>query len=250
MAVETRREPLEPLAVGPFAGDHDAQRGLALRGLDQQVDPLRAIEPVHRQDVALRLGLAVGERLRRVRQHLRLDAVEALQAIGDVARGREHLARLAERDGVETLDRAARRAVLGRLVELPELGAVVVVRLPELVQHPGDLVRVPDAVGGELRRDHAVDRAAVGLGQVDEPPEERLVEDAGAGVPLERDADDLRFVSAPAQRGDEIVGHQLRAAPHERHLRRRDDDPHGRSSRLTRSSRSSISFRTASLNAR
>ena len=115
-----------------------------------------------------------------MRQHLGVDPVEALQAVGDVPRGREDAPRLAERDPVEPLRPRARRAILGRLGELAELGAVVVVRLPELVQHPRDLVRVADAVRRELRRDHPVDRAAVGLGQVDEPPEERLVEHARA----------------------------------------------------------------------
>ena len=185
-----------------------------------------------------------------MRQHLGLDAVEALQAVGDVARGREDAARLAERDAVEPLDRAARRAILGAVGELAELGAVVVVCLPELMQHPGDLVRVADAVGGELRRDHAVDRPPVGLGQVDEPPEERLVEHARAGVPLERHRHELGLVAARTQRVDEVLRHQLRPAPHERHLRRADRDSHFDSSRWMRSSRSSISFSTASLNAR
>ena len=54
LAVQPGGEPLEPLAVGPFAGDHDAQRRLAPRRLDQQVDALGAIEPVDREHEALR----------------------------------------------------------------------------------------------------------------------------------------------------------------------------------------------------
>jgi len=38
-----------------------------------------------------------------------------------------------------------------------------------------------DAVRRELRGDHAIDRPAVGFGQVGEPPQEGLVEHAGAG---------------------------------------------------------------------
>ena len=153
---------------------------------------------------------------------------------------------------VEPLDRAARRAVLRRLGELAELGAVVVVGLPELVQHPRDLVRVADAVGRELRRDHAVDRPPVGLGQVDEPPEERLVEHARAGVPLERDA------SRSRPRGRARAARR-RGRPPSAPRRRARTAPAARQTAILmlaaraaamRSSRSSISFSTASLNAR
>src|SRR5207247_8537607 len=103
---------------------------------------------------------------------------------------------------------------------------------------------------GELGGEAGVERTAVGLGEGDEPPEERLVEHTRTGVPLERDRHELRLVAPLAQRVDEALRHQLRSAAHERNLRRGDRDPHGRSSRAMRSSRSSISFSTASLNAR
>ena len=45
---------LEPLAVGAVAGDHDAQPRVARRRLDQQVDPLRAVEAVDREDEVAR----------------------------------------------------------------------------------------------------------------------------------------------------------------------------------------------------
>src|SRR5581483_6173535 len=244
------RERPQPLLVRAGARDDDAERRLAPRRFDQQVEAFRAIEPADREDEAFRLRGAIVECLRRVRQQLRLDAVEALQAIRDVARGREHAARLAQRDRVEPRNCLPRRAVERRLVVLAEIGAVVVVGLEELVQHPGDLVRVTHAVRGELRRDDAVDRPAVGLGQVDEPPQECLVEHARLRIPLERHGDELRLVPSRPERPDEIVRHHLGAAPHERHLRRRDDDPHLTSSCEMRSSRSSISFNTASLNAR
>ena len=73
---------------------------------------------------------------------------------------------------------APRGALLGALAELAELGAVELVRLPELVQQPNDLVRMADRVRRELRRDHEVDRATVGLGQVEQTPEEGLREHA------------------------------------------------------------------------
>ena len=105
-------------------------------------------------------------------------------------------ASLAERLAVEAVDGAARGAVLRRVGELPQLRAVELVRLPELVHEPDDLVRVADDVRGELRREHEVDRPPVHLLEVEQPPEERLREDARAGVPLERDGDEVGLVAA------------------------------------------------------
>ena len=68
LAVQSGGEPLEPRAVRAVADDHDLQRRLGLRRVDQQVDPLGAIEPVDREDEAVVLGGAVGELLRRRRQ--------------------------------------------------------------------------------------------------------------------------------------------------------------------------------------
>ena len=106
------RERLEPLAVGPVARDHDAQRRVERGRLEQQVDPLRAVEPVDREDeVAVAVG-AVRQLLRRLRQHLGLEPGRALEPVGDVAGDREEPPRLAERDPVEPLDRAPQRPVL------------------------------------------------------------------------------------------------------------------------------------------
>ena len=73
------------------------------------------------------------------------------------------------------------------------------------------------------------------------------------GYHLNGIVDELGLVTARPQCGDEVVRHHLGPAAHERHLRRADGDPHGfcsSSSRVMRSSRSSISFSTASLKAR
>ena len=125
--------------------------------------------------------------------------MRALDPVGDVARGGEEPPCLAERDPVQALDRAPQRPVPRFFGELAQIGSVELVRLAELVQHPDALVRMPDHVGGELRREHEVDRPTVRLGQVEQPPEERLVEHAGARVPLERDRDELGLVLARAQ---------------------------------------------------
>ena len=93
----------------------------------------------------------------------------------------------------------------GRLAELPELGAIELVRLAELMHEPHALLGVAHDVRGELRRHDEVDRLPVRLGQVEQPPEEGLREHAGARIPLERDGDDLRLVAARAQLVDERV---------------------------------------------
>ena len=59
------RETLEPLAVGPVADDHDLERRVERGRLEQQVDPLRAVEPAHREHEAVERLAAVVELLRR-----------------------------------------------------------------------------------------------------------------------------------------------------------------------------------------
>ncbi len=101
-----------------------------------------------------------------------------------------------------------------------------------------------------------VDRAPVRLGQIEEPPEERLVEDARPRVPLERDGDELGLVLALAQLVDELVREDLGAPANERapaERRRRSSSARcfsSASSCATRSSRSSISRRAAALKER
>src|SRR5581483_9093813 len=108
----------------------------------EQVYALRAVETVDGEDEAFRVGFAVRQRLRRVRQHGCGDAGEAVEPVGDVARRCEYAACLTKSDRVEPLDRSPCRAVPGRVGELTEFGAIVVVRLPKLVEHPCHLVRV------------------------------------------------------------------------------------------------------------
>ena len=216
-------ERLEPVAVGPVAGDDDLEAS-ALRGLEQQVDPLGAVEPADREDEVAVLVAAVRELLRRVRHHLGGDPGRALEPVGDVAGGREDLLGLAEGDPVELLDATADRALLGRLAELPELGAVELVGLPELVDEPDDLVRMADDVAGELGRDHELDPPAVRLVEVEQPPEERLGQHALARVPLERNGDEVGVVSALGELGDEVVREDLDAPSRERHLGAADGD--------------------------
>ena len=96
------------------------------------------------------------------------------------------------------------------------------------MQEPDDLPWVPDRVRRELRRDHDVDRAAVRLLEVEQPPEERLRQHALARVPLERHGHELRLVAALAQLVDQALAEDLGASTDERHLGQADGDPHVR----------------------
>ena len=136
-----RRQLLEPSAVGPVAGDHAAQRRVGGERLEHEVDALRAVEPADREHEVAVLVAAIVEVLRRMRHHLGGNVGRAREAVGDVLGGGEDAPRLAEAEAVEPLHLPAERAVGRRLGELAELGAVELVRLPELVQQPDDLVR-------------------------------------------------------------------------------------------------------------
>ena len=220
----------------------------------------RLAERTKPSDDALRYGSALG----RMGQHLGREAGRPLEPAGDVRRRREQTRRLGERGAVELLHLTAQRAVLRRRTELPELRAVELVRLAELVHEPYPLLAVANDVRRELRRDDDVDPAPVGLLEVEQPPEERLGQHARAGIPLERHRDEVGVVPARPQLLDELVGEDLDASARERHLGAQDRDAHMRpyrfsagrrsassASRLaTRCSRSSTSRRAAALNER
>ncbi len=252
-------ELLETAPVGTVSGDHDLERGVERGSLEQEIDALRAVEAVHREDEVAVAVAAVLELLRWRREELRVQSRRALEAVCDVLRDREEPGCLAERDAVERVHLPAQRAILRRLVELPEVGAVELVRLPELVDEPDALLRVPHEVRGKLGRDHHVHRSAVHLLQVEHPPQKRLSEDARARIPLERDRDELGLVAAQTKLVDQTIGHDLGPAPRERDLRPGDQNPHRRplrststsaSSRSTCCCRSSISRSEAALNER
>src|SRR5207245_6911794 len=136
--------------------------------------------------------------------------------------------------------------------ELGERGAVEIPGLAELVQQPDDLAWVANRVRRELRRDHRVDRSAVRLLEVEQPPEERLRQHALSRIPLVRHRHELRLVPVLAERLHEPVREDLRAAALERHLRHADGESHGRrrSSSSTRRARSSTRRSSASLTIR
>ena len=219
---------LEPLAVGTGSGDDDAERGVGRRRLEQQVDALRAVEPPDREHEVAVLVEAVVELLRRREHDLRVEPERGAQPVGDVLRDREALLGLAERSPVELVDRSSRRPVDRALAELRELGAVEVVRLTELVHEPDALARVAHGVARELRRDQQVDLAPLDFGQVEHAPDERALEHALAGIPLERHGDERRLVPALVQLLRQALREHFRAAVRERHLRMGDDDPHRR----------------------
>jgi hypothetical protein len=219
---------LEPLAVGAVAGDHHAQRRLGGRRLEQEVDTLGAIEAADGEHEVLVRVAAVVELLRRRQDDLRLEPERTLEAVGDVARDREQLPRLAERTAVELVDLAARGSVDGALAELAEVGAIELVGLAELVHEPHALVRVPDRVRRELRRDQQVDLPPFDLVQVEQAPRERVRQQPLRRVPLERHGDECRFVPASVQLLGQAFCEHLGTAVRERHLRVGHENPHRR----------------------
>ena len=170
----------------------------------------------------------VVELLRRMRHHLGDEPGRALEAARDVLRRGEEAARLAEPDAVELLHLPADRAILRRLAELAELGAVELVGLPKLVHEPDALLRMPNEVGGNLVATTMSIALAVGLGQIEQAPEKRLSQDPGARIPLERDRDAVGLVAPRPQLLDERVGEDLAPPVRERHLGSDDRDPHRR----------------------
>ena len=158
---------------------------------------------------------------------------------------------------VEKLREAARGLTLPEIIEhmvevsglkahyqTEKEGADRIENLAELVNAPDHLVRMAHAVRGELRPDDEVDRPAVRLLEVQQPPEERLGQHTRARVPLEGHRHQRRLVVALSQLGHQRLGEQLRPAVLERHLRRADGDPHfrsgGPSSSAMRRSRSAM----------
>ena len=160
-------------------------------------------------------------------KHLGLEAGRRLEPRGDVARDGEEARGLAERDAVEVLHLPTQRALLRRVAELPERRPVQLVRLAELVDEPHALLGVAHEIGRELRRHHHVDSPAVRLVEVEQPPQERLREDARAGIPLERNGDEICLVIPGAELLDELIREDLDAPVRERHLRPADGDSHG-----------------------
>jgi hypothetical protein len=83
-----------------------------------------------------------------------------------------------------------------------------------------------DGVARELRRDEEVDLASLDLLQVEHAPDERALEHALAGIPLERHGDERRLVVARVELLGQPLGEYLGTAVRERNLRVCDDDPH------------------------
>ena len=110
------------------------------------------------------------------------------------------------------------------MVEVAELGAAQLVRRAVLVNEPGDLAVVAREIRRELRADDQVDRPAVALAEVEQPPCGGVGEDLVFRIPLERQRDALHGVPAGPELRDEAADVQLGASLHERHLRLADHD--------------------------
>ncbi len=92
------------------------------------------------------------------------------------------------------------------------------------MNEPRNLVGMADEIRRKLRADDEVDRLAVGLAQIDQPPRGRMREDLLLRIPLERNADELGLISVGAQLLVQRANVVLGAAVHERNLDLADDD--------------------------
>ena len=76
-----------------------------------------------------------------------------------------------------------------------------------------------------------IDRPAVALVEIEQPPRRRVREDLVLRVPLERHADEFGVVAVLAQLAHELAHVELGAAVNERHLRFADENGAGHSGR-------------------
>ena len=93
----------------------------------------------------------------------------------------------------------AQRDVFIVVREVAVLGPAQLVRGAVLVDQPRHLVRMADEIRRELRGDHEIDRPAVALAEIEQPPRRRVRENFPLRIPLEGDADELG-VDSRAQR--------------------------------------------------
>src|SRR5215813_5929177 len=77
---------------------------------------------------------------------------------------------------------------------------------------------MPYEIGREFCRDDEIDRFAICLRQVNQPPKGSLRQQLLFGVPLERNRHSLGAHSALAQLLNETLDVQLGASMHQRHL--------------------------------
>ena len=157
-------------------------------------------------------------------QRLGGQAIEFRNPVRGVPGIGEQTPALAQHVGVEPDQPLAQADILFVVAEIAERRSTQLVRCAVLMNQPADLVRVTNEVGRELRGDQEIDRPAVALTEIDEPPGGRVRKDFVLRVPLERDADELSEIPAGRQLARQLPHVGFRAAVHERHLRLADYD--------------------------
>jgi hypothetical protein len=150
--------------------------------------------------------------------------VEALQAIADRLRDGVAADALAQHLLVEGHQPGLEADVPLVIPEVAVDRAGQLVGGPMLVDQPADLAGVPCEIAGKLGADDQVDRPAVALGQVEQPPRGGVAQDLVLRIPLEGQRDAVGFEAARAQLVDELADQQLGSAPDERHLRFANED--------------------------
>ena len=211
---------------GPGAGDLQPRPAAhALHRVDRQVQPLQPVEPARVEEVVAVFVAAVSSEVvgRRVKRRA-LQPVVAVETIRHVAGDGEEVVALGERRRVHGPDRLPHLAVFGAVREGAVGRAVEVVGLAVLVKEPGHLARVADEEGRELGRDHEVDRGAVALRHVEQPPGQRLAHDLRHRVPLEGNGGDVGAEAPALQVGLQLGDQDLGSPGDERRLRGADED--------------------------
>ena len=93
-----------------------------------------------------------------------------------------------------------------------------------LMHEPRHFARMAREVGRELRADEQIDRPAVALAEIEQPPHRGVREDFRLRIPLEGEAHQFGVESALAELAHQLARQRLGAAANERHLRFADHD--------------------------
>src|SRR5262249_7430082 len=144
----------------------------------------------------IRPGSEASRQTWRMVQRLGRDSVVLLHSARRVRSVRKHPAALAERFRVEPDERVAESDVALVVTEVAVDRAAWRRRRAGLVNQPRRLARRAREVGRKLRRDDEVDRPSVALAEIQQAPCGGMRQDLLLRIPLERDADELRLVSA------------------------------------------------------
>src|SRR5436190_10786318 len=153
-----------------------------------------------------------------------MQSVVARRPVCGVLRVAEQRVRFAKRVRVELNQSIAQLDVCFCVAEFTVRRPAQLVNRPVLMKEPGNFVRMAGEVTGELGADGEIDPFAVCFAEINHPPCGDLCQQFVLGIPLERHRRAFSSIASPSEVLDEAADVELRAAMHEGHLRRADDD--------------------------